>query len=421
MEDTPHRQNLERLTDASRAQYRAPLEIEFLLRFADAGHNAGYTSDEIEARTLQLSRRLGIDAAQVSATPTLIELSVGSIEHQRTFTLRERPATVDLDAISRLDDLTLRILEDELAPAAALDALAAITSDPLRRPWPVMLAAYALAGAALTPVLGGGPRDAVAGAIAGLMAGSVSLATDRTPRAEPIAAPVAAIAASFTAATLVHLGLKASPDIVTLAAIVPLLPGMSLTIGMLELSTQHLQSGIANTGNAVVQLIGIVFGVAIGDSVATTWFGSIPHPKPDQSFTNIHLAAAAVAGIAFTVTLRAGWRSAPVMCSACVLALAANAAGAALVGPQAGVFVAAVAVGVTGSRAGTRLRQSSLVFIVPGILMLVPGSAGYHSILRLLSGETVSGINAGVTTFVTAMSIAYGLLVSIIIAPRRLG
>ena len=109
------------------------------------------------------------------------------------------------------------------------------------------------------------------------------------------------------------------------------------------------------------------------------------------------------------------------MCTACVLALAANAAGAALVGDQAGVFVAAVAVGVTGSLVSARLRRSPLVFIVPGILMLVPGSAGYDSILRLLSGETVSGINAGVATFVTAMSIAYGLMVSAIVAPRRLG
>jgi uncharacterized membrane protein YjjB (DUF3815 family) len=240
-----------------------------------------------------------------------------------------------------------------------------------------MLAAYALSGAALTPVLGGGPREAVAGGIAGLCAGAVALAATEHQRAVQMVAPLAAIAASFTAALLVELGLRSSHDIVTLAAVVSLLPGMSLTIGMFELATEHLSSGIANTARAIVQLFGIVFGVVIGGSVATTWFGKIPHPHPDTAFSDIHVAAAAVAGLAFTVTLRAGWRSAPMMCVACAVAVPASAAGSAVFGDQAGVFVATVAVGVTGTVVANRLGYSSLVFVVPGIVMLVPGSAGY--------------------------------------------
>ena len=65
------------------------------------------------------------------------------------------------------------------------------------------------------------------------------------------------------------------------------------------------------------------------------------------------------------------------------------------------------------------LRRSALVFIVPGVLMLVPGSAGFTSALQLLTDQTVSGITAAFDTFVTAMSIAYGLMVSAAILPRR--
>ena len=52
------------------------------------------------------------------------------------------------------------------------------------------------------------------------------------------------------------------------------------------------------------------------------------------------------------------------------------------------------------------------MFIVSGVLMLVPGSAGFNSALQLLSNQTVSGISAAFDTFVTSMSIAYGLIVS---------
>jgi uncharacterized membrane protein YjjB (DUF3815 family) len=64
-------------------------------------------------------------------------------------------------------------------------------------------------------------------------------------------------------------------------------------------------------------------------------------------------------------------------------------------------------------------RRSPLLFIVPGVLILVPGSAGFNSLRKLLTGQTVSGIDAGFNTFVTAMSIAYGLMLSTVILPRR--
>ncbi len=51
--------------------------------------------------------------------------------------------------------------------------------------------------------------------------------------------------------------------------------------------------------------------------------------------------------------------------------------------------------------------------------MLVPGSAGFNSVVQLLSDQTVSGLTAGFDTFVTAMSIAYGLMVSVRVLPRR--
>jgi uncharacterized membrane protein YjjB (DUF3815 family) len=51
--------------------------------------------------------------------------------------------------------------------------------------------------------------------------------------------------------------------------------------------------------------------------------------------------------------------------------------------------------------------------------MLVPGSAGLRSAMQLLADQTVSGIAAAFDTFVTAMSIAYGLIVATVVLPRR--
>jgi uncharacterized membrane protein YjjP (DUF1212 family) len=393
--------------------------VELLLRFARAGHEAGYPTADLEERLVALAEALGLDETQISATPTLVDISFGAGPRQRSFALRVKPSGVDLDAIAHLDAVVQDVLEGKVDGEAALARLDELRETPLERPWPLLVGAYAIAGAALTPVLGGGWREAVAGALVGLVVGTIALSAARTARAEPMVAPVAALAASFCAAALVELGISASPEVVTLAALVTFLPGMRLTIGMWELATEHLQSGVANTASALVQLLGLVFGVGIGRSIAQSWFGPAEQVGLDASFSGTHLAAAVAAGLAFTLTLRARYRDAIVMCAATVLALSAQELGAAVFGDEAAVFVAALAVGMAGGLGGRLLNRSPLVFVVPGVLMLVPGSAGFASALQLLSDQTVSGIAAAFDTFVTAMSIAYGLLVSAVLLPRR--
>jgi uncharacterized membrane protein YjjP (DUF1212 family) len=392
---------------------------ELLLRFARVGHDSGYPTADLEERLLALADALGVPGAEISATPTVVEVSVGSLADQRSYTLRVRPKDVDLDAIARLDELVQDVLVGLLEPPEALAAIARVRDEPLRRRWHVQLVGYALAGAALTPVLGGGWREASAGAVVGLVVGGIAIAFRRAARTEPMVAPLAAVVASFCSVAIARLGFDVTPDVVTLAALVTFLPGMTLTIGMRELSTEHLQSGVANTASALVQLLGLVFGVGVGRSIALGWFGDVGAMTPDTTFSAYHLFAAAAAGIAFTLTLRARYRDAFVMCSATVLALSANEAGGAVFGHDAAAFVTALVIGLAGGVVGYVLRRSPLVFIVPGVLMLVPGSAGFNSALQLLANQTVSGITAGFDTFVTAMSIAYGLMVSAVVLPRR--
>jgi uncharacterized membrane protein YjjP (DUF1212 family) len=390
---------------------------ELLIRFARAGHDAGYPTADLEERVLALAGALGLADVEVSATPTLVDVSLGSIPDQRSFSLRLWPTPVDLDAIARLDGLVQDALDGQLAADDALVALEQVRDTPLRRPRSLVLAAYAIAGVALTPVLGGGWGEASAAALVGLVVGAIAVSTSRTARTEPMIAPIAAVAASFCAALLVRLGVDASADVVTLAALVTLLPGMTLTIGVRELATEHLQSGVANTASALVQLFGLAFGVAVGHSIASNWFGDVPGPAPSPAWLGVQLGAALLAALAFTVTLRARSRDVLVMGAAACLAVGANEVGAKLFGDEAAVFVAAVVVGVTGGLVGMMLRRSALVFVVPGVLLLVPGSAGFNSVLQLLSDQTVSGITAGFDTFVTAMSIAYGLMVSTVLLP----
>src|SRR3954453_21239642 len=136
-----------------------------------AGHGAGYPTEELEERVLLVAAALGFSATQVSATPTMVDVSLGTLPAQRSFTLRVRPTGVDLDALARLDDLVSEIVEGDVRVAEAEERLSAIEEHPLRRRRSVQLAAYAGGGASVTAVLAGGWRELAAGLCVGFVVG----------------------------------------------------------------------------------------------------------------------------------------------------------------------------------------------------------------------------------------------------------
>ena len=154
---------------------------EFLIEFTRIGHDAGYSTAELEERVLALAAGLRLEGAQVSATPTLVDVSIGALADQRSYSIRVRPSAVDLDAIARLDEIVERVLDASLDAGGALPRLREVETRPLSRPWFVSLAAYALAGAALAPVLGGGWRDVLGSGIVGLAVGGLPLSRRGPP------------------------------------------------------------------------------------------------------------------------------------------------------------------------------------------------------------------------------------------------
>jgi uncharacterized membrane protein YjjB (DUF3815 family) len=59
----------------------------------------------------------------------------------------------------------------------------------------------------------------------------------------------------------------------TLAGLIVLMPGLTLTVAMTELSTQHLASGTARLSAAFVTFLGMGFGVAVGNTLTNRLLG----------------------------------------------------------------------------------------------------------------------------------------------------
>lgn len=91
-----------------------------------------------------------------------------------------------------------------------------------------------------------------------------------------------------------------------------------------------------------------------------------------------------------------------------------------LLGPELGALGGALAVGCVGNLGARLLRRPAIIGILPGLLLLVPGSLGMRAMSSLLREDTVAGIETAVSIGVVGMAMVTGLLsANILVSPRR--
>lgn len=394
-------------------------EVRFILAIARALHTAGTTAQRLEDSLDVLSRRLGLENPQFFSTPTSIMASFGPDERQEVHLLRLELAGPNLGNLSRLDRVVAGVLAGTLAPREALARVEAIAAaPPPYGPW-LTLAAFGLASAGIARFLGGGGPEVAVGGLLGLLTGALDLAAGRMPGLARVFEPLAAFLAAFAAASFAVLVQPFAVYTATLAGIIVLLPGLLLTNAIRELAQRHLASGTARLFGAFVTLLSLVFGVALGDRLAGAIFGSVASVPPTALPAWTSVAAVLAAGLSFVVILKAEPSDTAWIVAAGAATYLVGRISARQVGPELGLFVAALAAG-TGSAIWGRLRdRPQQVVLVPGILMLVPGSIGFRSLSNLLEKDVISGVQTAFTMILAATALSAGLLVAGLIAPTR--
>ena len=395
--------------------------VAFLLKLGRGLHRYGYPAHRLESALTAVARRLGLEA-HLFSLPTALFASFGDERGQRSFQLRVEPGSMNLARLSALDDLAEDVALGRVEPAEGSSRIDEIEAQPAPYPGWLGLTAFSLASASAARFLGGGWAEMLAGALIGLAIGLLAVLAERTPRLGLAFEPLAAAVAAFLAALLASLGLPLSVYLATLAGLIVLVPGLTLTVALNELAQRHLMAGTARLAGALGTFFFIAFGVALGDRLG----GLLPHAEglkralPAPPWTE--WAALLLAPLAFTVLLRARPREAWAVLLSGALAYAGARGGGQLLGPEIGAFLGALLVGALGNVYARALGRISAVVTVPGLLLLVPGSVGYLALSALLDRQTLSGLEAGFRMVLSAVSLVMGLVfANVLVSPRVLG
>lgn len=392
--------------------------IGFVLRIGQALHTTGYAAHRIEAVMERVAIQLGLQG-QFFATPTSIFAAFGPLERQRTHLMRVGAAEDDLGRLADLDAVVGRVMRGDVSPADGSTRIDQIMTAPPRYPGLMAVLAYGVLSASSARFLGGGGLEIVVAGGIGLMVGLLDRLAAKVAPLGRVFVPLAAFLAALTAGLLSEWLPGLTVFLVTLAGLIVLLPGWTLTLAMTELATRHLLAGMARLSGAFMLLISIVVGMALGLKAASAMVGKIAvgAPVPLQNWTLYAALLALPLGAA--VLLRVKPRDIPWVLASGGVAFLGGQLGARLLGPELGAFFAALLVGLGSNVYAWLSDRPTSVTLVPGVLLLVPGSIGFRGIASMVDRKTLTGVETAFTALLIAAALSAGILTATVLGPQR--
>ncbi len=391
-----------------------------LLDIARALHAYGTPTHRLEDALRGVAQHVGVEA-HFLVTPTSIIAAVGPLKEQRTHLVRADAGEVNLDKLLRLDALITRVLQGEVELAEASRQVGEIAAEPPRYGGLLRAIAVAVISAGAAVFFGGGWRElSVAGTIGLALGGLGALAENRPQLARGFPALAALLASAISYVVAGHIQ-PFYAFIPVLAGLIVLIPGLTLTMAMNELASRHLVSGTARLTGAVVTFLQLGFGVALGQGLGAWIVGAAPAATPVALPPGIDWLALGLSGIALVVLFRAPPSEIPAILLSAVVAFGSTRGLSQTLGPELGVCLGACLVGAL-SNALARLRdRPATLTLVPGVLMMVPGSLGFRGLDALLSHDVVSGVESSFRMVLIAVALVTGLfLANIVVPPRKL-
>lgn len=405
--------NDQRLTTSDSQQ-----AIDFALKLGKALQVYGAPSHRLEEAMSATLRRMGI-IGEFFSTPTAIFATLGSGRDKQIELIRIETTDYDLTKLSKLNELASSVAGGRVSPAEGSRVIDQIVASPKAYGPLLTTLCFALTSGAASRFFGAGLIEIVLAITAGLIVGLTALLAPRIALIGRLFDPLSGFLVSFFAvAAATFLG-GASVPIVTVAGLIILVPGFTLTVAVNELAQRNLMSGAARLSGALIVFLMIGFGVAAGGLVAKSIFGPIPDVGPVALPGWTAWIAVAVAAVTLAVLFLAPLRDFLWVLIACSITYLGVSQGSRHFGPEVGVFIGAIGAGVFSNLHARILDRPAAVTRVPAMMLLVPGGLGFIGLSSLLQQNILEGIETAFKVALVAVALVTGFIVSNAIVPPR--
>lgn len=384
---------------------------KFIISLAESIHQNGIPAHRLENTMQMICESIGV-GAEFSATPEILLISFSSDGSSKTHMKKCRGSDLNFEKMTLLDQLIEKVMKGQLSIAAAKEELERINTLPKRYTALINILSIGVSTSSAACLFGGGWVEMMVSGIIGIMIGILMELLAFLPNLSRLAALFSATFAIFFAKWSVVWAGEYSIEIATITGLILLIPGFTLSLSVTELANGHAQSGTVRFSNALVTFVMIGVGIGLGNNLAAQLVLS---PSPIQ-FSEVpkwmSYFAIALVPAGFVVLFKAQIKHYHWMLLSCITSYYSVSYFSSFNIGELSVFFAAFSLGLVCNSLSRLMKQPVTLMLIPGIILLVPGSIGFRSINALVNDQTLNGIESAFSTLVSAASLTAGLLFS---------
>lgn len=413
------------------AEHRASFDdrVRFLVELARRLHLVGVSASRLEGAVRSVATSIGV-RVEIWSTPTglLLSLSDAGQPHatQEMRVLRLELGEIQLGALAKLDAIAEQVVAGKMSLDEAWSAMHALDRPFDTKQQLLTVGAFGLAAAAVAGLLRTAWIDVSVAAVIGLLIGWLAVLSGTRPHLAAAFEAVAALVATILATAFAHFVAPLSLQTVIVAALIVLMPGLSLTTAVSELASNQLVTGTTRFAGAMTVLLKLTFG-SVAASQLMLAMGWTPMPGTPEALPNwVELIAMVAAAASFAVLFRASRRDIPLVMGAAILGYVLTRLGSVWFGPVAtgtfagSVFFSSLTIAALSNVYGRWKRRPGQLVRVPGIMLLVPGSVGFRALNFVMERDYTLGFDTLVAVLSAILALVAGLLFgSLLIPPRR--
>lgn len=393
--------------------------FRFLIVVGTMAHGYGIASDRLQAYLERVAATVGLQG-RFEATPSSILFVVwlGEAGRQHIHYAPMSAPGFDLARLSCLSGIMDKVAGGTLSIPAATEAMNAVSAAPAPYgPIPIGLG-FAVCGAGFGLLMGLGWLDIAFAGLCSLVVFALTQMSGRFPwigtRLEFLSAFAVALLAGLLAASFPG----SDRSIVTLSGLITLMPGYGVTIGIAELASGQISSGMQRLASAVISLLKLFLGAFAGSLIIAQLLSisdpTIPAPTPAiWAWVFVGLL---VIGLGFIFQARPHdliW----VMLGG-LIAYAGIVLGAPF-GPWQGSLIGTFGLVVFANLYSMRTGQPTSTVTVPAIMILVPGASALLGLRATAAQGAVSGLATEWQVLLNIGAIIAGLVIAHVVVPPR--
>ena len=405
------------------ANYKQVCKIALKAGEIMASHGA--EAYRIEDTVCRLLRTTGFSYAEahVSVTGLFITLSDPFLDREVTLVKRISNRVSDLSQISRANEISRRFVDGKLTIEEALHELESMEGHQYYSPL-IILISFMVISFLFTFMFGGYPMDALAAACVGLLVG---IANHLLGRLVPLgfvrdflSSVVLGIFCIFFV-FVVPIGEHLQPIIS--GSIMPLVPGMLLTVSIRDLLHGDYMSGVSRMIEAVICAVSIAAGVSIVARLFERSHGALILETPETWFTwgqswpiTPEMFFQALCSFISTITFVILFNVEPKHLVSCgIVGGATWFVYYFVIKYYSGIslpnFFAALTASIISLYMAKKLKAPVTVFFTGGIFCMVPGAGIYQTMYYFLGRDLVNGANKLLNTIEISALIAIAIAV----------